>query len=228
MKILITLLVASFFFFGCKKEEIKMPDNMNVTLSSSGSLKVKVVDISNNPLANAKVIINQAATGGYKLFEGTTDNTGLCNVGALLENTYNYVAEVVYNNKKYGENQYFQIIAGHEKNLEVCPLTNVGKLSVTAIDLSQNPISNLKVALIPYFDAGGSMSFTALTNIAIQTETTNSEGKVSFNDIPADYGYYSGYLLLFYYDSTHYQFISNQAHIVTKNNETSATVTVDL
>ena len=147
----------------------------------------------------------------------------------MLEGTYSVITATTNNSKTFGEYKDFQIIAGKEKEIILSPLTNIGNVSIKAINYSNVPLQNLSIALIPSESITSlSMPFDELLAAALITGTTNTEGKVTFNDLPAYYYYNTSLIPMCYYSSSNYQLINGQYINIYKNKTTSTTIQVSI
>ncbi len=222
-KILILAIVAGLFFVSCKKEEIKMPDTMNVTVSTSGSLKVKVADNSSNGIANANVSVSLA--GSYTIHTGKTDNSRYYNVSNLLEGVYSCKAEAIVNNVIYSELIYFQIIKDKENSINLLPLSNVGDMKIYAQNYSNNPVPGISLGVIPMSLSSNdisNLSFSEIQAMAIQTATTGTNGLATFTGLPV-----ASYWVLAYRNETNYEIV-NYIYSVSKNSVSTFTLNTSI
>ena len=64
----------------------------NDDLGDSGKVKVKAVDLNNDPLSGAEVrIYSPEENQNGVIFEDSTNASGICNVGKLLPDEYRYM-----------------------------------------------------------------------------------------------------------------------------------------
>lgn len=144
--VLSTVLIA-LLFVSCEKN----PDNITVTLNQSGTLKVKVTDGSHNGVSKARLSVFSRINDDYgRVYYDSTDVSGNLDVGKLLEGPYEFSLWVKKDNRIYYSREYFQIIAGNEKIIEVNPFLNVGNITISLVKANNEPLSGVNVALIPH------------------------------------------------------------------------------
>ena len=201
INILLSLLLI-ILFSSCDKEQDL---NIKMTNINSGNLIVQVVDNSGNPIANARIKINNG------LFDEFTDEQGQYNFGKLLSGTYYIeIEDVVVNGREYFPEKTIQIIAGEDKTVLINVEEYVGTMIFTVYTYLGYPVyddttvANVTIALIPYEDFEWGMDFDELLDISTHSQTTNSEGVATFSDVPSNYVYYQ----LVYIDSENYQIIT--------------------
>lgn len=163
------------------------------------------------------------------IFHDTTNSDGTLNVGKLLEGHYECYVRAEKNNIFYGDRKSFQIISGDTKTIEINPFLNVGTISVKIIDQGSYIIPNVNVALIPFHSYSyEDYEFDELMEAAYYFEVTDSEGWVTFENVPAGSPYSYDYSIMAFYDSETYSY-PNQGNSLytTRNVERQFTVQVD-
>ncbi len=225
-KLSLILLLATSLFISCEKD----PDNITVVLNGSGSLSIKVIDEQNNAFNGAKVNVYSSIPEGERIFYDSTDASGVCNVGKVIQGQYLYYVSAEKDNRIYNIAEYFQVIAGESKTIEVNPFLNVGKLSIRIIDYFSNPVELVNVALIPHSNYSNvTYYFDDLLEEAYFNARTNADGWVTFDKVPAGAMYSSEYSVLVYFSSSEYAYpYSNNGFYVYRDTERKYTVQVDL
>jgi hypothetical protein len=197
---IISLVLIALLFASCEKN----PDNITVTLNQSGTLKVKVTDDSHNGVSKAKLSIYYRINDGFdRIFYDSTDASGILDVGKLLEGSYEYYLWVKKDNRIYNSHEYFQVIAGNEKTIEVNPFLNIGNVTVSIVNVNNEPITDVNVALIPHPKYSNVYyTFESLLKEAYFTGAVNSKGSVRIEKIPTEWEY----SVLIYRSSTEYEY----------------------
>lgn len=201
------ILVFVVLFISCTME----PDNMTVFLNQSGTVSIKVVDNNKNAIKGAQVSIYSSVPADQRIYFDSTDVSGICNVGKIIQGQYKCYVNAKKGKPEYSNSEYFQIISGDDKILEVNPFQNVGKVSIKIINSQMVPVGNVNVALIPHPNfSNEDYIFNELINEAHFTGITNTEGWAQFEGIPAD----KEYSALVYFDSIKYSYpkVNNYAY----------------
>lgn len=193
------ILVFIALFISCAKE----PDSMTVFLNQSGTVSIKVVDNNKNAFKGAQVSIYSSVPGDQRIYFDSTDVSGICNVGKILQGQYKYHVTAKKDKPVYSYSEYFQIIAGDDRILEVNPFKNTGKISIKIINSQMVPVGNVNIALIPHPNfSNEDYIFNDLINEAHFTSKTNTDGWTQFEGIPVD----REYSVLVYFDNKNYSY----------------------
>ena len=221
--LLIKLLTVCLLLTSCEKE----PENLTVLLNQSGTLSIKVTDDNKNGFKGAKVSIYSSVPSGERIYYGSTDANGICAIGKVLQGQYSYYIHAENNNKIYGANDYFQVIAGEDKIVKINPFLNIGDAKVKIVNAHSESIGNVNVALIPHPRYSGvDYYFQELIEEAYAIGKTDSEGWVEFQNMPAGTVDYS---VLAYFDGTTYDYpISNNYMYIRKDFKQNFTIKVNL
>jgi len=218
---LFTVLIA-LLFVSCEKN----PDKITVTLNQSGTLKVRVTDESHNAVSKAYVSIFSRINDGYiKIYNDSTDATGNLDAGKLLEGTYEYYVWVKRTNRVYASRDYFQVIAGNEKLIEVNPFLNVGNVTVSIVNVNNVPLTGVNVALIPHPRYSNvTYTYENLLAEAYYTGAVDSKGAVRIEKIPAE----QEYSILIYRSSSDFEYpMYNNTVFAMRELEKSFTITAN-
>ena len=189
MKRIITLMAACLIIItGCNKTKEM---NLTITEVKNGSLKVKVVDNSNVAIPN---IVVKLTNGFSTISEQTTNASGDVSFDKVLEGSYYIqISKVTIGTKTYAVDQIVQVISGNTVNLTINPQSYVATLSViyTSNYLGNDTIvPNTMVAIFRAddYDVLPNPSFADVMAIAFDSVKTNTDGKVTFTDVPAEVG----------------------------------------
>lgn len=202
--------------FSCKKD------------SDRGIVSVRVTDNNQNGFKGASVSIYSSVPAGQRIYFDSTDNRGICVVGKVLQGQYEYHISAKSDNKIYRLRGYFQVIDGEDKIINANPFSNAGNVKIRIMNayMESESIANVNVALIPslpYSSEG--YSFQELIEKAYAIGKTDSEGRVEFQNMPADIDYNA----LVYFDSSTYDFPTyNNYMYITKDSNQSFTIMVRL
>ena len=106
--------------YSCKKEPITVecPDNSTVLINQSGNVKISVIDENDNGVKGAVISLYSS---NNILFNDSTDENGIFEVGNLLQSEYRCYVSTNRDNKTYWDNKYFQVISGEEHTIELTP-----------------------------------------------------------------------------------------------------------
>jgi len=218
----ISAVLFCFLLASCEKD----PDNLTVLLNQSGTVSLKVTDGNQNGFQGAKVSIYSSIPKGERIYYGSTDANGICTIGKVLQGQYGYYISAEKNNKIYQLDEYFQVIAGEDKIIEVNPFLNIGDAKIRIVKgYQEEPIADISVALIPHPRYSGvSYYFQELIEEAYAIGKTNSEGWVEFQDIPVGISYS---VLSYFNSSTYYYPAVNNYVYITKDWKQNYTIRVD-
>ncbi len=212
MKKLSLLFIAAALFFSCNKQS----DHLTVTLNQSGVLSVKVIDNNGNTFQGAKVSIYSSIPEDERIYYDSTDVSGICDVGNVLQGQYKYFVTAEKDNKIYQISESFQLISTENKTLEINPFINVGDVSVRIVNsYYSTPVANVNVAIIPtmsYYGYG--YSFEDLFNEASSITQTDENGWCKFTEMPG-----GRYIVMVYTDSSNYETISETIYITRDSNK---------
>ena len=199
----------------------------NDDLGDSGKVKVKAVDLNNDPLSGAEVrIYSPEENQNGVIFEDSTNASGICNVGKLLPDEYRYMVTARVDNRTYREVRYFQVVAGERKTIETTPVAYAGTVTFTVVDMQEDPIENIHVALIPHFRYND-YTYGQMQNEAWYKGTTDSSGEVTFERVPSNVEYSNEYSVFIYYDEDNYEY-PHKGIYLSKGDHRQITVKVDL
>jgi hypothetical protein len=217
-QITLTLLVL-VSLFSCTKKELDI--TMNIV--EDGTVKIRLLDPSENPLADVKVELGDY--NGYPLAEGKTDADGWFIANNLLSGNYMLVAQdVEVQAKKYNVVQMVQVISGKEKEYMLYPHEYSGTAIISVMNRWQNTIiPDIGVAIFSSEDLGPSMDYNKILSIAIDSARTDEFGEVVFTDLPL--GSYGG---MVYYDSVFYTLDNYSFSINSKGSERRVVLFFDL
>jgi len=193
---------------------------------TSGTLSIKVIDSDQTAYKDAQVSIYSSIPEGELIFNGLTDVKGICEVGRVLQGQYGYYVVSEKDKKNYSAEQYFQVIAGDKKVLEVNPFLNSGDVKIKIVNTSSAPIVGVSVALIPHPNYSNyTYYFQDLVDESYAIVKTNSEGWVEFKDMPSN----KSYSALVYYNSENYSYSGGNNHFyIDRQTVRSYTLTVNL
>ncbi|MCF8370383.1 MAG: MSCRAMM family adhesin SdrC [Bacteroidales bacterium] len=216
-------MVASILLVSCDKDS----ENMTVLIDQSGYFNVKIVGLDQKGIEGIKVSLYPSGTSGV-LAIGETNASGEYDFGKLLQGYYQYAGMVEKNGMDYYFGRPFQIIAGDTKSFTDEPFLNVGDLTVTIVDHYYLPIENINVALIPEYYSYND-PFQSSLDKAYFIRSTNSDGTVFFNDVPAGTGFsYRSYSIMVYFDENSYDYPSSNNLRVSYHSNEEYTFSVDL
>ena len=225
MKKLNLLFVLFIILASCTKNDSSdCPDCPSVD-TNSAAISVKIVDNNQQVVENASVEISSSSD--HTLLSCTTGATGICDAGKLLEGEYACKASSQLGKLKYSIEEYFQVISGENKTIEVNPYSNAGTVNITVMD--SEPVPNITVALIPHPNySNEDYSFDGLLEEAYFTGTTNQDGLIVFENVPA-LGYQGKvYSVMVYYDAITWNYpISNNSFYMHKDSEIDFTAHVN-
>ena len=223
----ISAVLFCFLLVSCEKD----PDNLTVLLNQSGTVSLKVTDDNQNGFSGAKISIYSSIPERERIFYGSTDVNGICTIGKVLQGQYMYYISAENNKKTYQSSEYFQVIAGEDKIIEVNPFLNIGDARIRIVKgYANEPIADVNVALIPHPNySNETYYFQELLEEAYAIGKTNSEGWVEFQNLPAGAGGYSfEYSVLVYFDSSTYDYpVSNNYVYITRDVKRDFTIRVN-
>jgi len=224
----VALVLAVAVFNSCgKDDDDKDPlSNLTVLLNQSGTVSIKVIDDNKNGFIGAKVSIYSSIPKGERIYYNSTDANGICTIGKILQGQYGYYITAEKNNKIYQTEEYFQVIAGEDKIIEVNPFLNIGNAKIKIVKgYQEEPIADIGVALIPYPRYSGvSYYYQELIEEAYAIGKTNSEGWVEFQDMPVGISYS---VLAYFNSSTYYYPSINNYVYIAKDLMQNYTIRVD-
>lgn len=207
MKNLTILFLFMLAVISCQKDSETFPENFTVTMNESGTLSIKIIDSDGGPVEGAILSVLSSIPESEEIYYDTTDASGTCNIGKVLQGQYRYYVSTEKNGMTYGEREYFQVIAGDAKYIEVNPFLNVGDISVEIVDYYGDSIPNVNVALIPHPSYyGTSYTFQSLIDESYFVRTTDSHGWVNFKNVPAGDPYTIEYSVMAFYSSNDYDY----------------------
>jgi hypothetical protein len=199
----------------------------NDDLGDSGKVKIKAVDLNNDPLSGAEVrIYSPEENQNGVIFEDSTNASGICNVGKLLPDEYRYMVTARVDNRTYWEVRYFQVIAGERKTIEATPVAYSGTLTFTVTDMQDEIIEGIQVALIPHFRYND-YTYEQMQEEAWYQGTTDSSGEVTFERVPANVKYSNEYSVFIYYDEDNFTYPYKGIYL-SKGDHRQITLKVDL
>jgi hypothetical protein len=221
------IFVLALGLFSCKKDDSKFPDTLTVNVNQSGTIYVKVTDNNNVSFKGAVVAVFSSLSNGVMIYSDSTNESGICNLGKVLQGEYYCTVTAKSNNKYFVASKYFQVIAGEKKVIELKPFLNVATVKIKIENSYSVPISNVNVALIPHPNYSNvQYYYNDLLNEAYNIGVTDADGLVIFNNVPSGSMEYS---ILAYYDSSHYDYPSgNNMFYVYGNQVVNYTIQVDL
>jgi hypothetical protein len=190
---------------------IKEPDSLNVSINQSGTVSVKVVDANKNIFKGAQVSIYSSTPADQRIYFDSTDVSGECKIGKILQGQYKCYVSATNDKKTYTYSEYFQIIAGDDKTVEINPFQNIGTISIKILDYQSAPVANVNVALIPHPNySNEDYPFNTLIKEAHFVSKTDAEGWVRIEGVPVD----KEYSVLAYFDSNKYSYpkVNNYAY----------------
>ena len=96
------------------------------------------------------------------------------------------------------------------KNYRKFPFS-VWNRNLVVVNSSTNAsVSGVNVALIPYTPAlNTNSSFQEILDASIDIGTTDMDGKVRFENVPANFRFTNEYGVLVYFDNINYQYVDN-------------------
>lgn len=212
MKKLAFLFFALIALVACEED-----NDVTVTINESGDLKVNVFDLSEEGFAGATIQVNRYnGDNYYTVFTDSTKSNGECVFNDVLQDEYRvYVLATDEQDRVYGESQLIQVIAGKEKTLEMNPFMLSGEVSLQFMDNEENPYINLNVALLPYnYYQGEDNTHEEFLEDAYYTGSTNTQGEVTFNNVPyrgLNYAYQ--YTVYVYTDESQARYFSNDFYV---------------
>ncbi|NPD44845.1 MULTISPECIES: hypothetical protein [unclassified Lentimicrobium] len=209
MKKLNLLFVLFVIMTSCTKDECT--DNETV-VTNSAAISVKIIDNNQHAVENADVEIFSSSS--HTLVSSTTGSSGIIDAGKLLEGEYGCRASSQLGKLKYSIEEYFQVISGENKTIEVNPYSNAGTVNISIVNFETYP--NISIALIPHPNFTNiEYNFDDLLAEAYFTGTANENGFLTFENIPAmEYGS-NVYSIMAYYDNTtwYYPDINNSYYL---------------
>lgn len=196
---LIILTVFSVFLLSsCEKS-----DDHTIVINNAGNLTIKVLDENNQLCTDADV---RVYSEGGKLYEDTTNITGIFNVGKLLYGEYSYSISAKKENRSYGDNRFFQIVAGDDKVIQINPFDIVSKVKITIVNyMTGQSVPGISVGIMPYGYSSTNLAFEDYVKLCYFIKVTDSNGQVLFDGVPAGSIYGRSYTSLVYTDETHWE-----------------------
>ena len=227
MKRLHLLFALIMIMASCVKEQSCDCPPVNV---SSANVTMKIVDNNQQVISGASIDIFSAESSSQVIFNCITEESGICDAGKILEGQYGYIITKQVENRRYTVKEYFQVISGDDKTIEVNPYTNVGTAKIRIVDTQGEPIPYISVALIPHPNYSNVDDyFDDLLEEAYFIGIADAEGKVVFENVPA-YSYYSHeYSITAYQSSTEWDYpTSNNSFYLGKNQTVNETIRINL
>lgn len=176
---LICLLSLAVLFTYCSE------DNIEVTLKTSGGLKVKVVDNDENAIADTKVKLYDASVSNDYIDALMTNTSGIVDFGELLSGTYTLELDTPkVDGIKYIPVKIVQVISGYNKEAVINVQEYVGSLNITvnkATYLGGGPFVGLNVIIVPSDKYSASYTIDNLISRAEFSGETNSQGFIAFS-----------------------------------------------
>jgi|GEM_PF-2772282 len=200
MKILIIIIILGVFLTSCYDNTLVDPGK------GYSNLIVKVLNKEKLPAKNAEVVIKKFIGNSYEQNEAlpfikdSTNNDGELKT-KLLEGEYLIEARIYKSLAYYSDVKALQMIGGLDRNFELSPYNNVGKLSFIIQNSKRKNISNINVSLISIVFEFPKKNLNDYLSYDFLTSTTDTSGQVTFNDIPDNYSFG---LVVFYNDSLFY------------------------
>lgn len=207
-----------------KNDSSDCPDCPSVE-TNSAAISVKILDNNQQAVENANVEITSSSD--HTLVSSTTGATGICEAGKLLEGEYGCTVSSQIGPVKYSVKEYFQVISGDDKTIEINPYSNIGTVNITI--MNSEPVANISVALIPHPNySNEEYSYDDLLDEAYFTGTTNQDGIIVFENVPA-LGYQGKvYSVMAYYNDTTWDYpIYDNSFYMFKDGEVDFTVHVN-
>jgi len=176
---LICLLSLAVLFTYCSE------DNIEVTLKTSGGLKVKVVDNEENAIADTKVKLYDASVSNDYIDALMTNTSGIVDFGELLSGTYTLELDTPkVDGIKYIPAKIVQVISGYNKEAVINVQEFVGSLNITvnkATYLGGGPFVGLNVIIVPSDKYSASYTIDNLISRAEFSGETNSQGFIALS-----------------------------------------------
>lgn len=180
-KIFMAFLMPLLVFTACNQ----FPDEINVTINTSGYVAVKVIGNDGSPLAGATVEIFSSSR---IIFSDVTNASGLVTSGKLLQGSYRLDVSFAAEGLTYRETREIQVIAGETMTFEVSPFANVGNVNIRLESASSWPLPvGLNVLLLPDNIWCGSSNFANCIAAAHFKGTVDSQNEISFENVPVDW-----------------------------------------
>ncbi len=222
MKKLNLLFVLFLIMTSCTKDECT--DNETV-VTNSAAISVKIIDNNHQAVGNAKVEIFSSSS--HTLVSSTTDSSGIIDAGKLLEGEYGCKASSQLGKLEFYVEEYFQVISGENKTIEVNPFANAGTVNITVMD--SEPVPNISVALIPHPNyTNEDYTFDGLLNEAYFIGSTNEAGNIVFEGVPARAYQGKVYSVMAYYSYTSWDYpIYNNSFYLFKDGDVDFTVHIN-
>ena len=211
MRITIAILFTAIFASSCEKN----PDNLTLLIKESGSVSVKILDDGGKVVDGAHVQIFSSIPENQMIYSDSTNSSGICMIGNVLQGQYRYLVKAIKGNRKYYLSDHFQVISGSDKVCEAFPFRNTGDVSVTIINQNSLPLAGVNVGLIPrlrVYDPAIIYTFRELLNDSYAVIQTDTGGKALFRKMPAGSGYNimtsdePDYSVFIFRDSLHYDY----------------------
>ena len=197
--------------------------DLNVTLNESGTLKVKVLDEAGEGIGDAKV---EVVTSGQVVFEDSTNSSGVCETGKLLQDAYACRVTAQVDKRVYRTETYTQVIAGENKTVEARPMANSGKITATVVNMNEEPIEDVNVAVLPFYHEAN-YTYEQMLEDRWFHASTDANGEVTFTKVPAFEQYGRSYSFFVYYDEENYDYPYEEVNLL-RGEHKDVTLQVDL
>lgn len=222
MQKLTILLLMAVVMISCEENK-----DLNVTLNESGTLQIKVLDEAGEGINGAKVEVSTAlGAAGRVIFEDSTNSSGVCKTGKLLQDEYVCRVTTQVEKRKYFTEQYVQVIAGESKTVETKPIANSGKITATILNMEEEPIEDVNVAVLPFYHQAN-LTYEEMVEKRWYNSTTDASGEVTFTKVPAYDQYTQPYSFFVYYDEENYAYPFKDVN-VSRDQHVRVSLQVDL
>lgn len=230
MKKLFLFLGMLLMMVSCDKDNCDCDPSTPTVSLTSANVSIKIIDNQQQSFEGGNVRLYSSIPSDEMIYNGLTDASGLCNIGKVIEGQYNYWVSAQQENRIYMNSEFFQVIAGNDKVIEVNPFSNVGSVAVRVLGLQSEPISNINVALIPHPNySNEEYYFDDLLSEAYFIGLTNQEGIAEFSDVPAGGRYSMVYSIMCFYNMDQWTYpVVNNSFYMTFNDHITETISINL
>ena len=185
-KLFLAFLMPLFVFTACNQ----FPDELNITINTSGYVTVKAVADDGSPIVGATVEI---LSGSSVLLSEVTNASGSITSGKLLQGFYRLDVSFTVGELTYRESKGIQVIAGETMTFELNPLANAGNVNIQLLAGWDAIPEGLNVVLIP---SNVSCNFDNCVEMAHFNGKIDFQHRISFENIPVGW-----YQILAYNDA---------------------------
>ena len=222
MQKLTILLLMAVVMISCEENK-----DLNVTLNESGTLKVKVLDEAGEGIGDAKVEVSTViGASGQVVFEDSTNSSGVCETGKLLQDEYVCRVTAQVDKRVYRTEAYTQVIAGENKTVEAYPIANSGKITATVVNMEEEPLEDVNVAVLPFYHEAN-LTYEEMVEKRWYNSSTDANGDVTFTKVPAFEQYGRSYSFFVYYDEENYDYPFDDVNLLSGEHK-EITLQVDL